>query len=68
MITERKANVYRVILDMFWQSVFSGVSAVAFCLILRKLLQDPSWPVAAVEMFLTGTMYRVFGYYFPNKQ
>ena len=64
---ERKVKVYAIVLDMFWKSVFSGVTAAAFVAITVKLIIDPTWPIAAVDAFLTGTMFVVFRHYFPGK-
>jgi hypothetical protein len=71
-ITEEKAKVYKIMTDIIWKNIFSFISVAAFVWILIHMTtSNAKWqeqvPFAVIEMFLAGTMYKVFSHYFPKK-
>jgi len=71
-ITKEKAMVYKIIIDLFWKSMFSLAILISFFLILNKIFGISDWkivaPLSFVEIFLANTMFRVFKHYFPIKE
>lgn len=71
-ITKEKAMVYKIIVDLFWKSMFSLAILISFFVILYKIFGISDWkivvPLSLVEIFLVNTMFRVFKHYFPIKE
>lgn len=64
---KEQAKVVELLANVAAKFILALVTCGVFVAVTIKLLRDPSWPVAAVEMFLTGTVYVVFKHYFPAK-
>lgn len=64
---KKQAQVVELLANVYAKLFLAVLSGVAFAAVTIKLLFDPSWPVAAVETVLAGTVFVVFKHYFPAK-
>ena len=72
-ITKEQARVYQIIWDMFLKGICVIAGLVAFFWVLAVLLTSKDeWPVKAVygaiECIFAGTLYKVYGHFFPKKK
>ena len=63
-----QAEVIQLLADVFVKVVLSLAAAGIFIAFAVTLIVNPSWLIASVEAFLTGTIYVVFKHYFPAKR
>lgn len=67
-ITEDKAKVYSLILDMMLRVMFALVSLFFFSWVMIKVINEPRWEWVGAEAIMSGTIIVVFRYYFPSKK
>ena len=59
-----KVEVYALMTNVIAKFVLALAACGVFVLFAVALVWNPSWPLAAAEAFLTGTVYVVFKHYF----
>ncbi len=64
---ENQARVVELLANVFAKLFLAVLAGLAFAAVTVMLLVNPSWPVAVVDVVLTGTVYVVFKHYFPAK-
>lgn len=71
-ITEEQARVYQIIVDMCLKVLLTLAALVLMFLVLHAMLTAEEWRIKTVyglvEVTLTGTVLRVYKYYFPLRQ
>lgn len=70
-INKRQADVYTIISNMILKCIVTLVSLGVFIWILFKFFNtDCNWenkiPLAAIELILAGTLYKMFDHFFPK--
>lgn len=66
-VTPEKAQVYKVIADIILKGLLGVVCAIALLWVLWALIEDPNWPLAAVEIVFGGTVFRAYGHFFYKR-
>lgn len=66
-MNESQVRVVEVLANVAAKFILAVCAAGVFVLVSIKLVRDPSWPIAAADAFLSGTVYVVFKHYFPAK-
>ena len=72
-INKRQADVYVVLTDIIQKFILTIVFTICFVIVLYYLItSDPEWaktaPLAAIELALTGTVYKMATHFFPEKK
>ena len=67
-ISPDQAKVYELLVNVISKFILVIASSVVYVIVTLKLIFDPSWPVATVEMVLSGTTFLVFKHYFPTSK
>lgn len=72
-ISREQANVYKIISDIIQKFILTIVFSAVFCVVMYYLIvSEPEWakttPLAAIELALSGTVYKLAGHFFPNKK
>ena len=67
MVTEKKIQVYSLLLDMIIKLLFSIVMLAILITITVKFILNPTWPLAAADVGSGGVMGIVVRHYFPRR-
>ena len=69
-ISQDQAKVYGVIGDTIAKLLLVLIAGGVFIAFAVKIYHDPTpgWPIAVVESILAGTLYPVYGHYFPSRK
>lgn len=72
-VSREQANVYKILTDIFLKFFLTIVFSIVFCVVMYFLLMaDAVWsktgPLAAIELALSGTVYKLAGHFFPTKK
>lgn len=72
MLDKDKVEIYQALHTMFWQSIFSICSIIAFFIVLPRYLNAKNafdlTKYSAMEGFLVATVYLAFKYWFYRKK
>ena len=66
-LTEKKAQVYRVMADIIAKFILAVSGAGVFIMISIALVRNPKWELAIADSFFGATLFLVFKHYFPSR-
>lgn len=72
-ISRDQANVYKILSDIIQKFILTIVFIIVFCIVMYHLIfAEPTWaktvPLAAIELALSMTIYKLVDHFYPIKK